>query len=437
MTLPGAPPEPDGVERIGSLPIGYGPEVRGAEGVPRALDLFDRALAAGDPLGAWRLFRREIREPLFLERRDAGRCVALLERLLPGGLDLRLLCAAPQEHGSALNALGLAYQAAGRPGLSLEPLARALTIDDGVGTASNRVITRRNLARGLLDCGRLREAEGALDAASALAASAGLEDQKRFLLVESWGARALRGLLGPAPLQEASALCAAAGDRRVGSVVRTAHAQRRLWIARAVFDEVNGMPPSDWNRAQRLQDALDLARSAGEDVEAALKETPENAVDDLLRARRLRGVAGLLRGGSGDLGAVAVDLGQVADQAARSANLVEEIPALLTLAELGLQAGRSEDARKRLEAARARLAGSDYRLFEADFQVLSSRFEQAVGRLPESVAAAARAYQLSWCDGPPFVYHWGLVAARRQLAALGAAEPRVADPDPGNRDRGG
>jgi hypothetical protein len=31
--------------------------------------------------------------------------------------------------------------------------------------------------------------------------------------------------------------------------------------------------------------------------------------------------------------------------------------------------------------------------------------------------------RLAWCDGPPFAYHWGLEAARKYLAELGAPEP--------------
>jgi len=31
----------------------------------------------------------------------------------------------------------------------------------------------------------------------------------------------------------------------------------------------------------------------------------------------------------------------------------------------------------------------------------------------------------SWCDGEPYAYHWGLVAARKHLAELGAAEPAM------------
>jgi hypothetical protein len=314
--------------------------VEGPRDLPRAVQLFHLLIELGEVLAAAGLFRQYIYEPLLFRNRDARHCAALLERLLGEGRETRLLLVSPRELSMALNALGLAYQADGRPEISLPPLGRARIIDDRAGEVEHRVITLRNLARGMLDSGRLRDSEGALDAGSSLAASAGLEGQRRFLLVELWGARALRGLLDPGLLQEASSLSDAAGDHRVESVVR-------------------------------------------------------------------------------------------ADQAAKGRDLVEEIPALLALVELRLRSGQSEAAATHLKVARERLAGSGYRLFEADYQVRISRWEQAAGRLPRAVEAAARAYELSWCDGPPYVYHWGLVAARRQLSALGAAEPGGVDPSLG------
>ena len=42
-----------------------------------------------------------------------------------------------------------------------------------------------------------------------------------------------------------------------------------------------------------------------------------------------------------------------------------------------------------------------------------------------AVDAATKAYQLAWCDGPPFAYHWGLEKAKRHLKELGAPEPEM------------
>ena len=36
-----------------------------------------------------------------------------------------------------------------------------------------------------------------------------------------------------------------------------------------------------------------------------------------------------------------------------------------------------------------------------------------------------KAFELAWCDGLPYACHWGLEAARKHLAELGAAEPEL------------
>ncbi len=43
----------------------------------------------------------------------------------------------------------------------------------------------------------------------------------------------------------------------------------------------------------------------------------------------------------------------------------------------------------------------------------------------KAIAAATRVYELSWCDGPPYAYHWGLEKAKAHLAELGAPEPEL------------
>ena len=47
------------------------------------------------------------------------------------------------------------------------------------------------------------------------------------------------------------------------------------------------------------------------------------------------------------------------------------------------------------------------------------------GERAAAVEAATKAYRLAWCDGEPYAYHWGLVAARKHLAELGAPEPSM------------
>jgi len=66
-----------------------------------------------------------------------------------------------------------------------------------------------------------------------------------------------------------------------------------------------------------------------------------------------------------------------------------------------------------------------YPLFHADACNVLTQIERDAGHTAAAVEAATRAYQLAWCDGPPFAYHWGLVAAEKHLRELGAPEPEL------------
>jgi hypothetical protein len=84
----------------------------------------------------------------------------------------------------------------------------------------------------------------------------------------------------------------------------------------------------------------------------------------------------------------------------------------------------------RLDAARAfandalNLARhAQLRLREVDALNLLSNVEYTCGNQPEAANAAAEAYRLAWCDGPPFAYEWGLRKARESLMATGQPQP--------------
>jgi tetratricopeptide (TPR) repeat protein len=64
-------------------------------------------------------------------------------------------------------------------------------------------------------------------------------------------------------------------------------------------------------------------------------------------------------------------------------------------------------------------------LIHADALNVLAQVERDEERGEKAVEAAAKAYQLAWCDGPPFAYHWGLEKARGLLRELGAGEPEM------------
>lgn len=64
-------------------------------------------------------------------------------------------------------------------------------------------------------------------------------------------------------------------------------------------------------------------------------------------------------------------------------------------------------------------------MFHADAINVLAQIERDEGNRDAAVEAATKAYQLAWCDGPPYAYHWGLEKAKAHLAALGAPEPEM------------
>ncbi len=128
-------------------------------------------------------------------------------------------------------------------------------------------------------------------------------------------------------------------------------------------------------------------------------------------------------GGTGDL--------EIADERlhhaltrARACNLVDqELPTLVALAELHRSRGESKEAREVLEDVWDPAERGPYPMFHADGLNVLAQIERDAGNQDAAVAAATKAFELAWCDSPPFAWHWGLEQARKHLGELGAAEP--------------
>ncbi len=116
---------------------------------------------------------------------------------------------------------------------------------------------------------------------------------------------------------------------------------------------------------------------------------------------------------------------------ARQINLVEEeLPALIALAELRRQQGKPDAARELLDDVWEPAERGPYPLFHADACNVLTALERDAGNRDAAIAAATQAYRLAWCDGPPYAYHWGLVAAQKHLEELGAPVPDLPPFDP-------
>ena len=111
---------------------------------------------------------------------------------------------------------------------------------------------------------------------------------------------------------------------------------------------------------------------------------------------------------------------------ARAVNVVEfELPALIAIAELELKRGHPAEAKARLDDLWETADRGPYPLLQADAYNVLADIALAEGNKPAAIAAATKAYQAAWCDGPPYAYHWGLQRAKAHLAALGAPQPNL------------
>jgi ATP/maltotriose-dependent transcriptional regulator MalT len=111
---------------------------------------------------------------------------------------------------------------------------------------------------------------------------------------------------------------------------------------------------------------------------------------------------------------------------ARAVNLIEEeIQSLVALAELRRRQKDLKAARELLDDVWEYAERGPYPLFHADAFNVLAQIERDAGNNAAAVEAATKAYRLAWCDGEPYAYHWGLVAARKHLRELGAPEPQM------------
>ncbi len=104
-------------------------------------------------------------------------------------------------------------------------------------------------------------------------------------------------------------------------------------------------------------------------------------------------------------------------------HLVDTLPALISLAELRRQQGKPEEVREFLDGLWDSAERGPYPFFHADARNVLAQLERDAGNRDAAIAAALQAYRLAWCDGPPYAYHWGLVAAQKHLEELGAPVP--------------
>jgi tetratricopeptide (TPR) repeat protein len=374
-------------------------DVKSLEDLTPAIEMYHTLIGMGRYDEAEILFYDRLSKAM-LYRLSVGRQRAeMLEMLFPDGLDDLPRLSRQDMQSFTLNSLALGYQYSGQPGRAAPLVRRAGTIASERGDNQDFSVGLSNLADTLRMTGNLRESEGA--ARQALEIARQLEDRvyealSLYMLGLALPARgeaeeskvALRRSLGILVEQNIS---------QAEGVVNACIAQRAIWFGK--HEEVRPFADRAWDLAHVQKNEWDFIRAARMQGEAAL------GLDDLDTAGKRLHVA-LTR--------------------ARTVNRAEEeLPALTALAEMERRQGDEKAARELLEDIWEYAERGPYPMFHADALNVLAQIERDAGNTDKAIEAATRAYQLAWCDGPPYAYHWGLIKAQKHLDELGAPIPAM------------
>lgn len=387
-----------------ALPLLSWNEAESVDQLTTTIELYYTLVGLGRYDTAFLLFRDGLEKATLYRLSASHICIELLEMLFPDGLYDKPKLSDVTNQVHALNTLALAYDAIGLPKKATEISTCAIRIDGLEGTPKGVSIDLGTLAMASRWTGQLYKAELAI--LQALVIDYKGKDPYWFAVdlgYLGWVYSA-RGVVDDAVLTLEKSF-AIFDDRRMTRSIGLSYAyqaQLRFWMKD--YDQANIFSQRAW----------DLAHA---------RRYPS----DLLRAARLQGaVACSLRSLE-----IASERLHYALTNSRSVGLVqEELQALIDLAELRRRQGDAKAARDYLDDVWEPAERGPYPLFHADALNVLAQIERDAGNHAAAAKAVTSAYQLAWCDGPPYAYHWGLEAAKAHLAALAAPEPPMPPFDP-------
>jgi tetratricopeptide (TPR) repeat protein len=325
--------------------------------------------------------------------------IELLEMLFPNGLSVPLQLTDPYDKIYIFNSLAAAYSSSGYTIRATSLLQLVNSIREEENATIGLAAGLRNLSKIFQVLGSLRESERA--ARRALVITRTLRDR-----VGEAGSLSLIGLnlatqgshlSCEQALQRSKKIFETESQKRLEGIVCSYFAQYLIW-------------------QEHFVDAVDLA-----DYAWRLANNNRNQ-RDVVHATRLQGISML---GIKDFARTDERLHHALTRA-RAVNLIEEeIQSLVALAELRRRQKDLKAARELLDDVWEYAERGPYPLFHADAFNVLAQIERDAGNNAAAVEAATKAYRLAWCDGEPYAYHWGLVAARKHLRELGAPEPQM------------
>ncbi|HKC63977.1 MAG TPA: hypothetical protein VKB86_10085, partial [Pyrinomonadaceae bacterium] len=374
-------------------------KVNSLEDLTPAIELYNTLIGLGRYDDACEVFYERLDEAAHFRLSASRQRVELLELLFPNGLEQLPRLNSQGYQAYILNTLALGYQLSGQPGRAIALFRHANTIYSKMNADGSFSVGLRNLSYTLRLSGALCESEFAARRALVITREQDNRFQEAISLYWLGLTLALRGLVNESgsALQRSLRLFRAQSNSQGEGLINSYLAQRALW--RGEFAGALSFADRAWELAHVQSLEGDFIRAARTQGEAALGLNDLATADERLHHALTR---------------------------ARTVNYVEEeLPALIALAELRRRQGDVKAARELLDDVWEAAESGPFPLFYADACNVLAQVERDEGNQAKAVEAATKAYQLAWCDGPPFAYHWGLEKARKYLKELGAPEPEM------------
>lgn len=374
-------------------------EVNRLEDLTPAIELYNTLVGLGRYEEACDLFYERINEATLYRLSASRQRVELLEMLFPDGVDQLPRLSMPGDQAFTLNSLAQGYKFSGQPGRAVPLHRRHNEIQERENNEENLSVGLCNLSNGQRLVGALRASEAAVRRALAITRERESRLQEAVSLFWFGLTLAVRGInqASGQALQRSLWLSIAQWDKQSEGAINVFLSQHALWLG----EPAAALPLAKraWELASHNRYEADFIRAACRQGAAALELNDFPQADERLHHALTR---------------------------ARAVNLVEEeLPALVSLAELRRRQGQPAAARELLEGVWELAERGPYPLFHADACNVLAQLERDAGKKQAAVEAATRAYKLAWCDGPPYAYHRGLEKAKQHLKELGAEAPAL------------
>jgi hypothetical protein len=374
-------------------------EVSSLEDLTPPIELYNTLIGLGRYDDAAALFIERLEKATLLRLSANSQRIELLESLFPDGLDELPRLSRVEIQARILNTLALVYQIEGQHLRALSLYRRHNNLCKKHDKRKELCIGLRNLSDVLRLSGHL--CESAIAALNSILLARKRRDRIQEAISLQWLGltEAVRGKTESANV----AICRSLHiftrkkNNMWEGLTYESLAQISIWLAD--FYAANSLANQAWHLASLSHFPVNIVRSSQRQAASAIGLNHLNIAEERLH----------------------YCLGQ-----AREISFIEEeLIALAMLAQLRRRQSHMKAAREFLDDVWEAAERGPYPLIHADARNVLAQIERDAGNHAAAIEAATQAYNLAWCDGPPFAYHWGLVAARKHLQELGAPEPQL------------